>query len=122
MKLRNGLAVTKKFFDIEEYNEACDKGHDSRFMKDPHYLKAIRKPPFYAVAGPSGVDTFIGGVQIDESFHVLDNEDVPIPGLYAAGVVASGWLGNFYGNPGSEMSFTLYSGQNAGRIAFEETK
>lgn len=107
---------------IEEYNAACDAGHDSRFMKDPYYLMAIRKPPFYAVAGPSGVDTFIGGVQIDESFHVLNNDDDPIPGLYAAGVVASGWLGNFYGNPGSEMSFTLYSGQNAGKIAFEETK
>lgn len=77
----------------------------------------MRKPPFYVFRGPTGIDTVIGGLKIDRRLRVLDREDRHIPGLYAAGVAASGWLAHNYGFYGSEMSFTIYSGRTAGRNA-----
>lgn len=99
---------------VEEYNRYCDNGYDEDFLKDIHYLFPLKKAPYYAFKGPSGIDTCIGGLKIDSDLRVVDQDERPIPGLYAAGVVCSGWLSRFYGFPGSEMSFTTYSGRTAG--------
>jgi succinate dehydrogenase/fumarate reductase flavoprotein subunit len=45
-----------------------------------------------------------------------------IPGLYAAGVMCSGWVNGTYCFFGSEMSFTIWSGRNAGMEASEYLK
>ncbi len=103
--------------NMDRYNRYCTEGHDSEFTKDPAYLIPVTKPPFYVFKGPTGIDTVIGGLKIDHSLRVLNHEDHPIPGLYAAGVVASGWLAHNYGFYGSEMSFTIYSGRTAGEKA-----
>ena len=102
---------------VAEYNSYCDKGHDDMFLKDPQYLIPIRTGPFYAFLGPSGIDTCIGGLKIDHRQRVLDRDDCVIPGLYAAGVMTSGWLGHLYAFGGSEMSYTIYSGRSAGTEA-----
>lgn len=99
---------------ISRYNAYCEAGHDADFLKKPRYLIPVLKAPFYALRGPSGIDTCIGGLAIDHSQRVLDREDRPIPGLYAAGVLTSGWLAHNYGFFGSEMSYTIYSGRTCG--------
>jgi fumarate reductase flavoprotein subunit len=102
---------------IENYNRYCKEGYDDDFLKDPRFLFPLVEPPFYAVKGPSGIDTCIGGLPIDNKQRVLDKESYPIPGLYAAGVMCSGFCAHNYAFFGSEMSFTTYSGRTAGENA-----
>jgi fumarate reductase flavoprotein subunit len=102
---------------IEEYNSYCECGHDKVFSKDRRYLKPLVSPPYYAVKGqPSIIDT-IGPIKINDRMEVLDKDYNPIPGLYAAGVVTSGWESESYCSElsGSGLGFSL----NSGRIAAE---
>ena len=99
---------------IEDYNEYCTNGYDRDFLKASQYLKPLQTPPYYVMKSFSGIDTCIGGLNIDHHLRVMNKDTRPIPGLYAAGVIASGWLGRGYGYFGSECSFTVYSGRQAG--------
>ncbi len=101
---------------IEQYNHYCDRGYDPDFLKDRSYLLPLRQPPFYAIMGRQGFDTTLGGIRIDEKMQVLDKNNCPMPGLYAAGDNASGYESVNYNHryPGSALSFALVSGWNAG--------
>ncbi|MDR1765224.1 MAG: FAD-binding protein [Lachnospiraceae bacterium] len=103
---------------VDDYNRFCSQGYDEDFLKDPMYLQPFTKGPYYCLRSYSGVDTFIGGLMINHSQQVIRKSDwKPIPGLYAAGVLTSGWLGDNYGYYGSESSYTLYSGYACGENA-----
>ena len=66
----------------------------------------------YAVT--CGITFTFGGLKIDETGRVLDTEDAPIPGLYAAGELVGGL---FYHNyPGGSG---LMAGAVFGKIAGE---
>lgn len=101
---------------LERYNYFCRKGYDADFLKAPEHLIELN-PPYYVFKGYSGVDTFIGGVNINYNLNVVDQEMNPIPGLYGAGVCTSGWLNGGYAFYGSELSFCFFSGRNAGKNA-----
>jgi fumarate reductase flavoprotein subunit len=107
---------------IKEYNEYCRCGYDNDFLKDPEYLCPIVKPPFYVFTGYQGVDTCIGGIPVNHRQEVLREDRTPIPGLYAAGVCTSGWMGFTYGYFGSCMSYVIYSGYAAGENASKHIK
>ena len=102
---------------IDEYNAFCDDGYDKLFAKDRRYLDALRTPPYYAIrCYPSFMST-IGGIKISHRMEVLDHEDNPIPGLYAAGVDTGGWEADTYN---AILSGTTYGfSVNSGRIAAE---
>jgi hypothetical protein len=102
---------------IEQYNIFCKNGYDADFLKPREYLLPVDTPPYYAILGHEGIDTCIGGIRISHHMEVLDKELKPIPGLYAAGVATSGWLGPLYGHGGSELGFSVFSGYGAGRFA-----
>lgn len=104
---------------VEQYNGYCKTGYDADFLKDPRFLFPINTPPYYAYRGPSGIDTCIGGLLIDNHQRVLNKEHYPINGLYAAGVLTSGWCAHNYAFFGSEMSYTIYSGRTAGENALD---
>jgi succinate dehydrogenase/fumarate reductase flavoprotein subunit len=72
--------------------------------------------------GRSGIDTCLGGLKIDNHQHVMKLDGGIIPGLYAAGVMCSGWCAGAYCFFGSEMSFTIWSGRNAGTEVSEYLK
>jgi fumarate reductase flavoprotein subunit len=99
---------------IEKYNLYCARGHDADFLKEARYLVPVKTPPYYVLLGRSGIDTCLGGLKIDNHQHVMKPDGGIIPGLYAAGVVCSGWCNGAYCFFGSEMSFTIWSGRNAG--------
>lgn len=104
---------------IDEYNDFCAHGHDVIFAKEPRYLMPLRRPPYYAIrCYPHILDT-IGGIRVNARMEVLDKQDEPIRGLYAAGVAASGWEGETYCSDlsGSAFGFAI----NSGRIAGENT-
>lgn len=99
--------------EIDMYNEDCSLGYDRNYVKDPRFLQPLKTPPYYVLNGPSGIDTCLGGVLVDSRQRVIDKEKKPIKGLYAAGVVTSGWLSGGYAFYGGEMSYTIFSGRNA---------
>jgi fumarate reductase flavoprotein subunit len=76
---------------VEEYNAACDRGHDPIFVKERRYLFPLRTPPYYAIRCKLSILHTMGGVKINEQMQALDKEGEPIPGLYAAGMETGGW-------------------------------
>jgi fumarate reductase flavoprotein subunit len=104
---------------IDEYNVCCDQGHDAVFTKDRKYLEALRTPPYYALkCYPRFLGT-IGGIKINHHMEVLNHEDNPISGLYAAGVDTGGWEGDNYNAilSGTTFGFAINSGRIAGENA-----
>lgn len=105
---------------IDEYNSFCDHGYDNTFAKEQRYLVPLRTPPFYAIKHRTVIVDTVGPVRINERMEVLDKEDIPIPGLYAAGVIASGWQSSDYCGDlmfGSALGFSVNSGRIAGENA-----
>jgi fumarate reductase flavoprotein subunit len=101
---------------IDEYNTACDRGHDPIFAKDRKYLLPLRTPPYYAIKCHVTFVNTIGGIKINEHMEVLNNQDIPIPGVYAAGVDTGGWESETYCErlSGSAFGFAVNSGRIAG--------
>ena len=77
-----------------------------------NWANTIEKPPFEAYSVGCGITFTFGGLKIDTSAHVLDIEDTPIPGLYAAGELVGGLF--YFNYPGSAG---LMAGAVFGRIA-----
>ena len=104
---------------VDEYNAACDQGYDPVFCKDRRYLLPIRSGPFYAVKGVASITDAIGGIKINENMQVLESEDEPIPGLYAAGSCTGQWetKSYCYELTGHLLGFALNSGRIAGENA-----
>jgi fumarate reductase flavoprotein subunit len=106
---------------VDEYNYYCDRGHDDVFAKDRRYLLPLRTPPYYAIQCCINFMTTHGGIKINHRTEVLDNQDNPIPGLYAAGVETGGTDSNTYNInlPGHSSGFSINSGRIAGESAAE---
>lgn len=105
---------------IDEYNSFCDRGHDDIFVKDPRFLLPLRTPPYYAIKCYSGFLNTLGGIKINHHMEVLNHQDNPIHGLYAAGVDTGGWEAETYSGrdlPGSAFGFAVNSGRIAGENA-----
>lgn len=102
---------------ITRYNLSCARRYDEDFMKKPEYLYPVAKAPYYVIRGDSGIDTCLGGVQVDSHQRVMRPDGRPIPGLYGAGVVTSGWLAGLYAINGAEMSYVIFSGRSAAKEA-----
>lgn len=104
---------------IDEYNSFCDQGYDEDFAKERRYLVPLRTPPYHAMRCYSGFLGTIGGIKIDHHMEVLDQQDNPIPGLYAVGVDTGGWEVDSYNCilSGSTFGFALNSGRIAGENA-----
>ncbi len=101
---------------LEKYNKAAVTGMDEEFKKDPKYIKPVKEESghiycFRYFAG--GYDT-MGGLAIDDNANVIDAEDYPIEGLYAAGDIATASL---YGNPPANAGGTVFGSMTIGMIA-----
>jgi len=104
---------------IQEYNTYCDRGYDDMFYKDRRYLQPLRTPPYYALKCHQAFHGTLGGIKINHHMEVLNNEDNPIPGLYAAGSDTAGWEGDTYCYilSGTAFAFAINSGRIAGENA-----
>ena len=100
---------------VESYNAGMVSGSDE-FGKATSEDSTILQAPFYASLRTPTVHYTMGGIQIDTDAHVLDADGSVIPGLYAAGEVASGIHGNnrLGGNAYPDIiTFGRIAGQNA---------
>jgi hypothetical protein len=76
---------------IERYNELCRKGRDEDFAKDPQYMHEIKYPPYFGAKSTKDAGFLMiaeAGLMVDEHQQVLDDNDEPIPGLFASGQCA----------------------------------
>ena len=104
---------------VREYNNSCDQGYDELMSKNREYLQPLRTPPYYALKCYQGFLGTIGGIKVNHHMEVLNQNDDPIPGLYAVGCAVGGWESETYclALSGSAFGFALNSGRIAGENA-----
>lgn len=106
---------------VERYNELCDKGVDEDFGKRADHLWKIEGEKYYAFRMIPVISFTLGGLVLDTEAHVLDTNNNPIPGLYAAGEVAfTGLIGDNYPSCGMAIGAGTFYGRIAGANAAAE--
>ena len=73
--------------------------------------------PFYAYHNTPFNLGALGGLKITRSCEVVNVSGEVIPGLYAAGLTAGGWVGPYYPGSGTAVVGTCYFGRVAGEAA-----
>ncbi|MDR1430332.1 MAG: FAD-dependent oxidoreductase [Spirochaetaceae bacterium] len=94
--------------------------------RDPDFGRKLTGPmasdgPYYAVAMDLRYYATLGGLRINDDLEVLDTNDKPIPGLYAAGEVVGGVNGDIY-TSSTCVGWALASGYQAGLAAARKLK
>ena len=80
---------------VETYNSYVEAGEDAEFGRGAEYLTVkIGEGPYYIVEQKPRFATTMGGLVIDEALEVVNTEGGVIPGLYAAGEVVGGVMGD----------------------------
>jgi fumarate reductase flavoprotein subunit len=102
---------------ITTYNASAQSRLDGLFFKQQDFLHALETPPFYAAKCYQGFYNTIGGIKINHHMEVVDPDDNPIPGCYAAGTDTGGWETETYCLLLSANAFGF--AVNSGRIAGE---
>ena len=103
---------------VARYNEMCAKGVDEDFGKPAQYMIPVEGDEYYAFRMTPGTSVTFGGLEIDVDGHVLDTENKPIAGLYAAGEVAfTGLFDAEYPCCGMAIGSAVYYGRVAAQNA-----
>ena len=118
--------------EIKAYNAAVMKdvpfdpnikdgrGTTGLAVNKTNWANTIDEAPFEAYATTCGITFTFGGLKINTEGHVLDTEDKPIPGLYAAGELVGGiFYFNYPGGSGlaAGMVFGKVAGTSAAKLA-----
>ena len=103
---------------VDAYNEDVADGTDDAFGKEG---AQTLEGNLYGFKYGVGAHYFMGGVLINENTQVLDENENPIPGLYAAGEVTGGFHGT-QRIDGSGIGDSFVFGRIAGRTIGENVK
>jgi hypothetical protein len=121
---------------IERYNHMARLGFDAEFLKGqtPYNqmqgdasrgfvnpcMAPIERAPFYAVQVHAGSLGTFAGLKANEHAQVLDESNLPIPGLYAAGNDLSSVMGGNYPSGGitlgPAMTFGFIAAHHASSV------
>lgn len=102
---------------LRGYNQDCADGTDARFFKQRD-LQPIAQPPFYAAEIRPGIICWTGaGLRINADTEVMGEDEMPIPGLYAAGETVGSLHGDRYVGGGGSFGPCIVFGKLAGEIA-----
>lgn len=102
---------------VDRYNEMCKNGKDTDFGKPAEHLIPVEGDTYYAFMMNDSSSVTFGGLEINTKAQVLDTQDQPIPGLYAAGEVAhTGLFSDEYPCCGMAIGAAIYFG----RVAAQE--
>ena len=77
---------------VERYNGFATTGVDEDFYKESVFVTPVAEPPFIAAKVGTGLLAVCGGLHVSDDLEVLDENDKPVPGLYALGNV----MGDIY--------------------------
>ena len=120
----DGVNAQEALKTIKEYNAAVMQevpfspnvkdGRGTRGLAVPktNWAQTIDTPPFEAYGTTCGITFTFGGIKITTNAEVVDMQDKPIPGLYAAGEMVGGIF--YFNYPGGSG---LMNGAVFGRIA-----
>lgn len=101
--------------EIDKYNLAVETGADEEFGRAADTLVyTVSEGPYYALyTKVRNLGTW-GGIQTDETLAVYHQSGRVIPGLYAAGLDALGWIGTSYFVDTTTLGWMTASGYMAG--------
>lgn len=102
------LPVDNLVATVERYNELAANGKDEDFGKEASHMIALDNPPFFGVRQGGMSYCTLDGLKIDGNCAVLDDNDDPIPGLWAAGNVS----GSFFSGNYPELIFGCACGRS----------
>jgi len=121
---------------IDEYNQSCPEhgiddfnpstldGVGTRGINPPksNWALPFDSPPYLGYAVTCGITFTFGGLKIDPgSGQVVDTEDRPMTGLYAAGELVGGLFYNNYAGGSGLMAGSVF-GRIAGRSAADASR
>lgn len=117
--LADGLGIPNDALTatVEEFNANSADGHDPLFFRDPDTLVVLDSAPYYALPVSLAHLGTIGGLKINTAAEVISENGQPIPGLFAAGSVTGGFLGEVYPAGGSAIAMIIATGRAAGHSA-----
>ncbi len=114
---------------VSDYNAAVQDTHYNPAVLDgkttvgltpekTNWALRLDRPPYAGYAVTCGITFTFGGLKIDTTGRVIDTQDQPIPGLYAAGELVGGiFYENYPGGSGITNGFVF--GKIAGTGAAE---
>ena len=130
-ELANQMDIDKDSFlkTIADYNASVQVGDFNPHDKDgkgtaglalpkSNWANTISKAPFLAFPVTCGITFTFGGVKVSEKAEVLNAQDEPIAGLYAAGEMVGGLFYDNYPGGSGLMSGAVF-GKIAGQSATE---
>ncbi len=79
---------------VQDWNKAVEAKSDTEFSRETGMDNALNKGPYYAIKIAPGIHYTMGGVKINDKTEVLNKDNKPITGLYAAGEVTGGLHGS----------------------------
>ena len=80
---------------IKRYNEHCRAGKDTDFYKKAKYLQEIKDGPFYGgLISQYHFFSVFGGPRTNHRMQICNDNDEPLEGLYAVGMM----IGDMYAN------------------------
>lgn len=104
---------------VSTYNTYVADGNDEEFGRPASFMtSSIGEGPYYLVEQKPRFATTMGGLVVNTSLEVLDEEGNTIGGLYAAGEVAGGVMGDDSPS-GANNGWALTSGKLAAEAVAE---
>lgn len=105
-----GLDGDKLTQTVEAYNSGIAAGEPDPFKRG--YTAELKDGPYYIMQTVARFATSLGGVNVSNDLEVLDVNEQPVPGLYAAGEV----VGNINGSYAEYLIWCFSSGMEFGNV------
>lgn len=107
---------------VDRYNGSVQAGNDADFGRPADYLKKeIGDGPYYLVEQKPRFATTMGGLVINTKLQVMNTSNEVIPGLFAAGEVIGGVMGDDSPS-GANNAWALTSGKLSAEAVSAEIK
>ena len=118
-----GLDAANLKKEAARYNGFVKSGKDADFNRPAKFMtKAVLdKGPYYIIEQQPRFATTMGGVVTNDAFNVLDVNGKPIKGLFAAGELVGGAMGDD-SPPGGNMGWAVTSGKLSAEGAVSSMK
>lgn len=98
---------------VNDYNKFVKEGKDADFNRPKEFMKKeIGEGPYYLIEQKPRFATTMGGLMVNDRLQVLNKEEEVIPGLYSAGEIAGGVMGDDSPS-GANNAWALTSGKLA---------
>ncbi|HWP79913.1 MAG TPA: FAD-binding protein [Candidatus Acidoferrum sp.] len=116
-----GIDEASLLATVAAYNAAVDAGTNPEFGLPVDKATKIDTAPFYAEKLITGWFGTVPGLEVDDYMRVLDSDNEPVPGLYAAGELTEGnfWRRTYPG-AGVGISYATYTGPYAVRVIVDD--